>query len=126
MQPDEAKEEKVVESTDKTTEDAVTPAASTETSIEDKIDKMMSAFNDKVDEIIKKHTEEVDTLKKSIEDKDAEITKLKNVNAQILMNTSVAQADKEITDFSAVDFDDVDWAKETSDYMAKVDAKLFS
>lgn len=126
MQPDEAKEGKVEESTDKSTEETGTPEAKTDSSVEDKIEKMMSQFNNKVDEIIKSHTAEVDELKKAIESKDAEITKLKNVNAQILMNTSVGQADKEITDYSAVDFDDVDWKKETSDYMAKIDAKLFS
>jgi len=126
MQPDEKKEETVAESTDKATEESGTPATKTEISIDEKIEQMMSKFNDKVDEIIKNHTAEVDELKKTINDKDAEISKLKNVNAQILMNTSVAPADKEITDFSTVDFDDVDWDKESSAYMAKIDSKIFS
>ena len=92
---------------------------------EELFNEMYEKFNNKVDEIIKSHKSEVDQLKEQITQKDQEIEKLKVVNRNIIMSTDVSKGSKEITDFSQVDFDDVDWNKETKAYFDVIDNKVF-
>ena len=92
---------------------------------EELFNEMYEKFNNKVDEIIKSHKSEVDQLKEQITQKDQEIEKLKVVNRNIIMSTDVSKGSKEITDFSQVDFDDVDWEKETKAYFDVIDNKVF-
>lgn len=89
-----------------------------------KLDEFLASLNTKIDEITKSYDKKLSDMKEQLDAKIQENEKLKNVNAQILMNTSVSKANNEI-DFNEVDFDDVDWNKEASSYMKTVDVKIF-
>ena len=116
----------VSEQTTETTEEIETkePVEQPKTN-EELFNEMYEKFNNKVDEIIKSHKSEVDQLKEQISQKDQEIEKLKVVNRNIIMSTDVSKGSKEITDFSQVDFDEVDWSKETKAYFDSIDNKVF-
>lgn len=126
MQPDED----VSKSTEETTEVEVKvedkEVKEPEVSDVDRVQQLIDQFNTKLDDVINTHKKEVEELKEDIKAKDSEITKLKNVNAQILMNTDIKGSTKEITDFTAIDFDDVDWDVESKSYMDKIDSRIFS
>lgn len=100
------------------------PVTQTKTN-EDLFNEMLEKFNNKVDEIVKAHKSEVDQLKDQINQKDQEIEKLKVVNRNIIMSTDVSKGNKDITDFSQVDFDEVNWDKETKAYIDVIDNKVF-
>ena len=116
----------VSEQTTETTEEIETkePVEQPRTN-EELFNEMYEKFNNKVDEIIKSHKSEVDQLKEQISQKDQEIEKLKVVNRNIIMSTDVSKGSKEITDFSQVEFDEVDWNKETKAYFDVIDNKVF-
>lgn len=128
MQPDDKvkeqgspdTEKEVEKTTEKKTEDV-----NAESLIDAKLDKLMADFNNKIDEITKKHTEEVEKLKAENEEKAKEIDKLRTVNKEILMNTSVGEDKKGEVDFSSTDFEDIDWVPQCDDYLKALDKKVF-
>lgn len=116
----------VSEQTTETTEEIETKESVEQPKTNEELfNEMYEKFNNKVDEIIKSHKSEVDQLKEQISQKDQEIEKLKVVNRNIIMSTDVSKGSKEITDFSQVEFDEVDWNKETKAYFDVIDNKVF-
>lgn len=89
-----------------------------------KLDEFLASLNNKIDEITKSYDKKLSDMKEQLDAKIQENEKLKNVNAQILMNTSVSKGNSAI-DFNEVDFDDVNWDKEATKYFGKIDNKIF-
>ena len=108
-----------------TTEQPTEEPVQSEPTIDDKINDLFAKFNSKIDELVQTHKSETEQLKEQINSRDKEIEQLKTVNRQIIMSTNVEQKDKEITDFTQVEFDEVDWNREAQSYMAKIDSKIF-
>lgn len=96
-----------------------------EVDINAKLDNMFANFNAKVDSLIETHKQETESLQQQINAKNEEIEKLKKINQQIILSTNVDKSKDEITDFSTVDFDSVNWDKEASSYMEQIDNKLY-
>lgn len=109
------------ESTEVEIKNETEPTKSAEELINDAMDK----FNNKIDELLKAHKSETDSLKEQISKKDEEIEKLKVINRNIIMSTDVSKGKDENIDFSEVDFDDVNWDKETNAYFKTIDSKVF-
>lgn len=90
-----------------------------------KLDEFLASLNDKINGLTKEYDKKLSDMKEQLDAKTKENEKLKNVNAQILMSSSVSNGkDKEI-DFNSVDFDDVNWDSEASKYFGKIDGKVF-
>lgn len=96
-----------------------------EVDINAKLDNMFANFNAKVDSLIETHKQETESLQQQINAKNEEIEKLKKINQQIILSTNVDKSKDEITDFSTVDFDSVNWDKEAASYMEQIDNKLY-
>ena len=126
MQPDEDVSKSTEETTEVENKVEDKEVKEPEVNDVDRVQQLIDQFNTKLDDVINSHKKEVEELKEDIKAKDSEITKLKNVNAQILMNTDIKGSTKEVTDFTAVDFDDVDWDVESKSYMDKIDSRIFS
>ncbi len=91
----------------------------------DKMDEFLASLNSKIDEISKTYDKKIEELKTQLDEKTKENEKLKNVNAQILMNSSVSKGNNDVIDFKEVDFDDVNWQNEAKKYFGKIDTKIF-
>jgi TolA-binding protein len=92
---------------------------------EDLVNEAIDKFNTKIDELLKAHKSETDTLKEEITKKNEEIEKLKTINRNIIMSTDVSKNKDSEIDFTTVDFDEVNWDKETNDYFKTIDSKVF-
>jgi Fic family protein len=90
----------------------------------EKLDGFLASLNDKIDDLTKTYDKKIDDLKQQLDEKTKENEKLKNVNAQILMNTSVSKGNGEV-DFNEAEFDDVNWDSEAKQYFGKIDSKIF-
>ena len=119
QQNDEVKTEQTTQETTETNESAavVTDAG--------KLDAFLASLNDKIDSITKEYDKKLSDMKEKLDAKTAENEKLKNVNAQILMNTSVSKSDNDEIDFSSVDIDDPAVDAACAKYFGKIDSKVF-
>ena len=115
-----------LESTTVTVADSetVTTTETTNVDFNQKLDEMFANFNDKIDSMTKDFQVKLDEANQKIKDKDDELAKLKNVNAQILMNTDFSKNGNGVIDFGTAEFDDVDWGKEANRYMGTVDSRI--
>ena len=111
--------------TQESTEENIQTTSEPTKSAEDLINDAMNKFNTRIDELLKAHKSETDQLKDQITKKDEEIEKLKTVNRNIIMSTDLSKNKDSEIDFSSVDFDDVNWDKETSAYFKTIDSKVF-
>lgn len=109
---------------EQTTENTSETEVKIEPSVDDKLNDMFSKMNEKFDAVLKQHEQETKQLKDEIKAKEDEIKRLENVNKAIIMSTNVEKSKDEI-DFSSVEFDEVDWNKEASTHMHKIDSKIF-
>lgn len=109
--------EEVVSETKTIPEDAVTKL------IEAKMEEITNKFTATIDDITKKNEEEVKALRGEISKKDEEIQKQKDITAKIVMNSSFGKQSDDI-DFAGADFDSINWDKQASEYMKKIDSKL--
>ena len=89
------------------------------------VNEAIDKFNSKIDDLLKAHKSETDQLKDEIDKKNEEIEKLKTINRNIIMSTDVSKNKEDNIDFSSVDFDEVDWNKETDAYFKTIDSKVF-
>jgi predicted RNase H-like nuclease (RuvC/YqgF family) len=88
------------------------------------VERMSKIFEDKLGETIEKYDKKIDELKKSVDDKDKEIAKLRKVNSEILMSTDLTgNKDKDI-DYNEVEFNEVDWAPQVKATLDKIDKKI--
>ena len=119
QQNDEVNTEQITQETTETNESApvVTDAG--------KLDAFLASLNDKIDTITKEYDKKLSDMKEQLDAKTAENEKLKNVNAQILMNTSVSRPQNEEIDFSSVDIDDPAVDAACAKYFGKIDNKIF-
>ena len=88
------------------------------------VDRMTEIFENKLTETVDKYDKKIDDLKKSVDDKDREIAKLRKVNSEILMATDLSGKNKEITDFNDVEFDEVDWGAQVKLTLDKIDKRI--
>ena len=114
-----------IQETQESTEVEIKKETEPTKSAEELINDAMDKFNNKIDELLKAHKSETDSLKEQISKKDEEIEKLKVINRNIIMSTDVSKGKDENIDFSEVDFDDVNWDKETNAYFKTIDSKVF-
>lgn len=90
-----------------------------------KLDAFLASLNDKIDTITKEYDKKLSDMKEQLDAKTKENEKLKNVNAQILMNTSVSKPNNDEIDFSSVDLDDPSVLNAAANYFGKIDNKIF-
>ena len=88
------------------------------------VDRMTEIFENKLTETVDKYDKKIDDLKKSVDEKDREIAKLRKVNSEILMSTDLSGKNKEITDFNDVEFDEVDWGAQVKLTLDKIDKRI--
>lgn len=88
------------------------------------VDRMTEIFENKLTETVDKYDKKIDDLKKSVDEKDREIAKLRKVNSEILMATDLSGKNKEITDFNDVEFDEVDWGAQVKLTLDKIDKRI--
>ena len=65
-----------------------------------------------------------DELKKTIDDKEKEVARLRKVNSEILMSTDLTgNKDKEV-DFNEVEFNEVDWGPQVKATLDAIDKRI--
>lgn len=91
--------------------------------IDSKIEELNSKYASIIDDITKKNESEMNKLKEQLAEKEKEVQKQKDITAKIVLNSSIGRNSDEV-DFTTADFDSINWDKQASKYMKKIDEKL--
>lgn len=86
--------------------------------LEQMFDQKIKAVTDSFEEKLKKQ-EEV------ISEKDAQIEKLKQTNANMALTSNFAKENNGQPDYSSMDFDEVDFSGQAKSFLDNIDAKIF-
>ena len=118
----DVKEEPEQKTTEQPTEDKVKTDVNTNDKLLEQMKAMFDASIKELKETFDKKTEEQDS---KIKEKDEEIAKLKQANANMALTSNFSGAGNGEIDYSSKDFDEVDWSSQAKSALDKIDAKIF-